>query len=95
MSTIYTCEQRLHYAVLRREAVVGLHRRRDLLLLGLLLLFLQRLQDDLRARLLIDFLSLLIILPFVVVPVALALLLVRHISNLTGRDCTVITEPRL
>ena len=62
-----TCEERLHDAVLRhREAVVGLHRRRDLLPLGLLLLLLcfhflflavlQRLQDDLFAGLLVTLL---------------------------------------
>ena len=61
-----TCEERLHNAVLRREAVVGLHRRRDLLPLGLLLLLLfflflflavlQRLQDDLFAGLLVTLL---------------------------------------
>ena len=62
-----TCEERLHNAVLRREAVVGLHRRGDFLSLGLLLLLillflflflpvLQRFQDDLLAGLLITLL---------------------------------------
>ena len=62
-----TCEEGLHDAVLRRKAVVDLHRRGDLLALGLLLLLLfflflflavlQRFQDDLLAGLLVTLLG--------------------------------------